>query len=86
MMKIDIKEKLNAKGMSRYELSKRVDVTYPTITAIYESKSKSINLDTLEKICLALECTPNDIMRSENDQMNRLLAYYDKLVNHSSKE
>ena len=30
-MKINIKDKLQEKGISRYELAKRIDVTYPTM-------------------------------------------------------
>lgn len=61
-MIINIKEKLSEKGISRYELAKRIDVTYPTIDNIYKSKSISIKFDILEDICKELECTPNDIL------------------------
>ena len=33
-MKISIQQKLNEKKMSRYELAKRINVTYPTIDNI----------------------------------------------------
>ena len=52
--------------MSRYELAKRIGVTYPTIDNIYKEKSTSIKLDILESICAELGCSPNDILISEN--------------------
>lgn len=61
-MKIAIKEQMEKKNMTRYQLAQIVGVTYPTITAIYQGTTSSIKLDILEKICLALECSPNDIL------------------------
>lgn len=61
-MKIDIRDKLKEKNISRYKLAKRIGVTYPTIDNIYKCNSTSIKLDILEKICKELECTPNDIL------------------------
>lgn len=74
-MKINISEKLEQKNMSRYELAKRVGVTYPTITAIYNGESTSIKLDILEAICSELECTPDEILVPESDTLQRLMAY-----------
>lgn len=65
-MKISIKEKLKEAEMSRYELAKRIGVTYPTIDNIYKEKSTSIKLDILESICKELRCSPNDILITED--------------------
>ena len=65
-MKIYIKEKLKEVEMSRYELAKRIGVTYPTIDNIYKGKSTSIKLDILESICKELRCSPNDILVTED--------------------
>ena len=64
-MKICIKNQLQKKNMSRYELAKRIGVTYPTIDIIYKSASTSIKFETLQLICKELECTPNDILIME---------------------
>ncbi len=61
-MKINIQKQLQEKGMSRYELAKRIGVTYPTIDNIYKSTSTSIKFEILEAICKELDCTPNDIL------------------------
>lgn len=75
-MKLYIKHLLVRKGITRYELAKRIGVTYPTITSIYNSESTSIKLDILESLCNELNCTPNDILISDNEQLNQLLSDY----------
>ncbi len=67
-MRISIESKLSELGISRYELAKRIGVTYPTIDNIYKGKSSSIKFDTLESICEELHCTPNDIFIFENSK------------------
>lgn len=61
-MKLDIKDKLKEKGITRYELANRIGVTYPTIDKIYKGGSTSIRLKNLAAICKVLDCTPNDIL------------------------
>lgn len=61
-MKISITKQLKDKGMTRYELAKRIGVTYPTIDNIYKGTSTSIKFEILEAICKELSCTPNDIL------------------------
>ena len=79
-MKIDIKQKLKDNNMTRYELAKRIGVTYPTITSIYNGESSSIKLDILESICKELNCSLDEILVFDDNnmrgqQLNRLLAY-----------
>ncbi len=61
-MKINIQKQLQEKGISRYELAKRIGVTYPTIDNIYKSTSTYIKFEILETICKELNCTSNDIL------------------------
>lgn len=79
IMQIDIKQKLKECGMTRYELAKRIGVTYPTIDNIYKGTSTSIKFEILEAICKELNCSPIDILVSDDPQMQRLLAYTSKL-------
>lgn len=65
-MKISIIKQLEQKGISRYELAKRIDVSYPTIENIYKGTSTSIRFTTLEALCKELNCTPNDILIFDN--------------------
>ena len=61
--------------MTRYELAKRIGVTYPTIDNIYKGASTSIKLEILEAICKELDCSPIEILVSDDAQMQRLLTY-----------
>lgn len=62
-MKICIDELLNEKGKTRYWLSTQTGITYPNIYKLAENKTTSLKFELLEKICIALECTPNDILK-----------------------
>lgn len=89
-MKIDIKNKLDEKGISRYELAQRIGVTYPTITSIYKSESTSVKFDILEAICKELDCSLDEILIFDDDnmrerQMKRLLAYSTMLRENKNK-
>lgn len=84
-MKLNIKKKLEENNMSRYELAKRIGVTYPTIDNIYKGKSTSIKLEILESICKELNCNPNDILESDDLQMKHLLTY-SKIYNNACKK
>lgn len=74
-MKLNIKKKIEENNMSRYELAKRIGVTYPTIDNIYKGKSTSIKLEILESICKELNCSPIDILESDDPQMEHLLTH-----------
>ena len=84
-MKIIIKDQLDKKGITRYELAKRIGVTYPTIDNIYKGNSTSIKLEILESICKELDCTPNDIIVSDDPKIQKLLVYRGKLNQYNSK-
>ena len=66
-MKISIQNKLREMNMSKAELSRKLEVSYPTVLEICNGTAVSIRLDTLEKLCRILQCTPNDILTFENN-------------------
>ena len=79
-MKINIKDKMDEKNISRYELAQRIGVTYPTITSIYKGESTSVKFDILEAICRELDCSLDEILifddtNMKEQQMKRLLSY-----------
>ena len=61
-MKLNIKHKLEEKGMNKNQFAKLAQIGYPAACAIYDGETTRINFDTLESICRVLECTPNDIL------------------------
>ena len=48
--------------MRMTELSKLSGVGYRTIVGLYHEKITRIEFETLNKLCNALECTPNDLL------------------------
>lgn len=79
MLNINIKDKLNQLNMNRNQFAKECKIGYPAACALYEGTTTRISFDTLENICKVLECTPNDILVSDDAQMQRLLAYASRI-------
>lgn len=65
-MKLNIKDRVDKLGISKTKLSQQLDVSYPTMLDMYNGKTTSIKLDTLEKLCQILQCKPNDILICDN--------------------
>jgi putative transcriptional regulator len=57
-----IAELLQKRGKSLYWLAKETGIAYPTLWRLRDSKTESIAFRVLEGICLALECTPGDVL------------------------
>lgn len=62
MIVINIDVMLAKRKMSVTQLSERVGITMANISILKNGKAKAIKLDTLNKICKALECQPGDIL------------------------
>lgn len=60
IMNIDVM--LAKRKMSVTELSQRVDITMANISILKNGKAKAVKLETLNKICEALDCQPGDLM------------------------
>lgn len=73
MLKINIKDKLEQKNMNKNQFAKQIQIGYPAACAIYNGETTRISFDTLERICIALSCTPNDIFVSDDPTMTDLL-------------
>lgn len=65
-MKIILNETLAKKGKSQYWLSKETGIAASTLSNLYNNKTSSVQFSVLEKICLKLDCTPNDILHIES--------------------
>lgn len=61
-MIVALKDIRNLRGLSQNELARAVGMTPQYIQKIEYGKTKSIPLDTLDKFCEALGCTPGDIL------------------------
>lgn len=70
---INIDVMLAKRKMSVTELSERVGITMANISILKNGKAKAIKVDTLDKICCALDCQPGDILewREEDGEDGR---------------
>ena len=69
MLIVNLDVMLARRKMSVTELAQRVGITLANISILKNGKAKAIRLETLDKICAALECQPGDILeyRPEED-------------------
>ena len=62
MIVINIDVMLAKRKMSVTELSERVGITLANMSILKNGKAKAIKIETLDKICRALDCQPGDIL------------------------
>ena len=66
-----LKRILKHKGWSRYRLYQKSRVTYPTLRALYDGKSKLYSADVLNRLCYTLHCEPGDLLKWKPDRFPR---------------
>ncbi len=59
---VNVDVMLAKRKMSVTELSGRVGITMANISILKNGKAKAIRMETLDKICKALDCQPGDIL------------------------
>ena len=84
-MRFKIDNILKERKLSRYQLSKQTGISEHALGRICRNETSSIEFSTIEKICKALNCTPNDIIIFDDPQLQRLLTYQTKLSELSNK-
>lgn len=67
MIIVNIDVMLAKRKMSVTELSERVGITLANISILKNGRAKAVKIDTLNKICKALECQPGDILEWRED-------------------
>ena len=85
MLKINIQAKLKEKGLNKNPFAKLMQIGYPAACALYDGTTTRISFDTLENICKVLDCSPVEILVSDDTQMQRLLTYAFKISELSNK-
>lgn len=78
-MRLNIKDLVDKKFQNKNQFAKAIGVGYPAACKLYDGDTSKINFDTLEKMCIVLECTPSDLFQSDDDAFNRLLQYSNML-------
>lgn len=67
MIIVNVDVMLAKRKMSVTELSEKVGITMANISILKNGKAKAVKLDTLNKICQALDCQPGDILEWRPD-------------------
>ena len=58
---MNVQNLLNKKGKTRYWLVKEMQTTYKTVNKLCDTPLTGLQLETIEKLCEILDCTPNDL-------------------------
>ena len=53
---------LARRKMSLTELSERVGITLANLSILKNGRAKAVRVETLNKLCAALDCQPGDLM------------------------
>jgi putative transcriptional regulator len=61
---------LAKRKMSVTQLSEKLDITMANVSILKNGKAKAIRLDTLNKLCKALDCQPGDLLEYREDEEN----------------
>ncbi len=64
---VNIDVMLAKRKMSVTELSEKLDITMANVSILKNGKAKAIKLDTLSKLCKALDCQPGDVLEYRED-------------------
>jgi putative transcriptional regulator len=67
---INIDVMLAKRKMSVTQLSEKLDITMANVSILKNGKAKAIRLDTLKKLCKALDCQPGDLLEYREDEEN----------------
>jgi putative transcriptional regulator len=61
-VEVRLKKLRENQGLSQNALARKLEMSLANIQKIEYGKAKSIPLDTLEKLCLALDCGVGDLL------------------------
>lgn len=86
MLSLRINEILEQQGKTPYWLGKQTGISQNNIGKICNGETSTIRFDTLAKICIALDCSINDLFTTDDIQLKRLLAYQSKLSELQNKD
>jgi len=62
MIKVNLSRILGEKRLSVTDLSRMTGLNRAGLSKLYNEKTSSISFDTLEKVCIALECNIEDLL------------------------
>lgn len=78
MLSLKINKILEDQNRSIYWLGKQTGIAPNNIGKICNGETSTIRFDTIEKICLALNCSIDDLFESTDQKMQRLILSHNK--------
>ena len=63
-----LSELAGRKRMRISEISRLSGIPYSVVQRLYNDQVRTIDFENLNKLCIVLECTPNEILKFELDQ------------------
>lgn len=66
---INLDMQLAKRKMQSKKLAEIIDITPQNLSVLKMGKAKAIRLDTLDRICRALDCQPGDILEFQNEDL-----------------
>lgn len=75
MIKTNIQAILDEKKKTRYWLVKEMQTTYKTVNKLCDNTLTGIQLETIEKLCRILECSPDDLFTIEQRRLKNAVSY-----------
>ena len=68
MIVFNIDVMLARRKMSVTELSNRVGITMANISILKNGKARAVRVETLNKLCRALDCQPGDLLEYREEE------------------
>ncbi len=68
MLLNNISTMIGYRKLSVAETARLAGLKYSTVDDLYYGRSKGLRFETLNKLCWALDCTPNDLLRYIPDE------------------
>lgn len=62
-VELRLKEVMEERGITRNQLAKLIDARFEVVSKWYKGEVEKMDLDILARICYALDCTTEDLLR-----------------------
>ncbi len=62
-VELRLKEVMEERGITRNQLAKLIDARFEVVSKWYKGEVEKMDLDILARICYALNCTTEDLLR-----------------------
>lgn len=62
-VELRLKELMEERGITRNQLAKLIDARFEVVNKWYQGNVEKMDLDILARICYALDCTTEDLLR-----------------------